>query len=111
MIGMKYFRYHPEKIFSLPSGLTIFRSWFRNPDGSRGVIGGPHKLFTEIEAHYPAKSFLTSQYELFKNGYQVNPDISLLHFKVEKDYLQDVMSNSKPTIDSFVTRRQRLFHV
>ena len=66
------------KIFSLPSGLAILESWFRNPDGSRGVIGGPHPVLTLIEANYPVKPFFANQYELFKNGYQVNPDVSLL---------------------------------
>ena len=39
LIGIKYLRYHPEKIFQLPSGLTIYRSMFRNADGGRGIIG------------------------------------------------------------------------
>ena len=42
MLGIKYLRYYPKKIFQLPSGLTIYESWFLNSDGSRGVIGGPH---------------------------------------------------------------------
>ena len=47
MIGVKYQRYHPEKIFSLPSGLTIYRSPFLNINGSRGVIGRPHAIFNK----------------------------------------------------------------
>ena len=50
MLGIKYLRYYPEKVFQLPSGLTIYRSCFKNTDGTRGVIGGPHKIFTEIES-------------------------------------------------------------
>ena len=49
MIGIKYLRYYPEKVFQLPSGLTVYKSYFKNADGSRGVIGGPHKVFSEIE--------------------------------------------------------------
>ena len=30
-------------------------------------------------------TFLSDQYKLFKAGYQVNPDASLLHVKVKKD--------------------------
>ena len=52
MIGIKYLRYYPEKVFQLPSGLSIHRSWFKNADGTRGVIGGPHRVFTEIESTY-----------------------------------------------------------
>ena len=49
MVGIKYLRHHPKPIFQLPSGLTIYRSIFKNPDRSRGVIGGPHHIFTTIE--------------------------------------------------------------
>ena len=27
------------------SVLTIYKSAFKNPDGSRGVVGDPHKVF------------------------------------------------------------------
>ena len=84
MLGIKYLRYYAEKVFQLPSGLTIYRSWFKNADGARGVEGGPHKLFREIESRYHMNTatFLSDQYKLFKAGYQVNPDASLLHVKV-----------------------------
>ena len=86
MIGIKYLRYHPEMIFQLPSGLTIYRSMFQNADGGRGVIGGPHKVFTFIEQHFNIEStnnltFFTDQYKLYRMGYQVNPDVSMLGFK------------------------------
>ena len=55
MIGIKYLRYYPEKIFQLPSGLSIYKSWFKNPDGSRGVISGPHEVFTRIESTYQSQ--------------------------------------------------------
>ena len=52
MMGIKYLRYYPGKVFQLPSGLTIYRSWFKDTDGARGVVGDPHKMFTEIESRY-----------------------------------------------------------
>ena len=96
MLGIKYLRYYPEKIFQLPSGLTIYKSWFLNSDGSRGVIGGPHKLFTEIESrcHVNSTTFLSEQYQLFKTGYQVNPDTLLQQIKVDKDYFNNLMVNN-----------------
>ena len=85
MIGIKYLRYHPEKIFQLPSGLTIYRSIFKNIDGSRGVIGGPHHIFSAIEKQHhlvtSKSTFFSNQYDLYKAGYQINPDVSLLGFK------------------------------
>ena len=31
---------------------------------------------------------------MFKNGFQINPDLPLLHTKVEKDYMHDLMVES-----------------
>ena len=80
-----------KKYSKLPSGLSIYRSWFKNADGTRGVIGGPHKVFTEIEStyHIASISFASNQYQQFKSGYQVNPDASLLHVKMMKDCMND----------------------
>ena len=38
MIRVKYLQY-PEKVFQLPPGLAIYKSWFKNADGASGVIG------------------------------------------------------------------------
>ena len=81
MVGIKYLRYHPKTIFQLPSGLTIYESIFKNPDGSRGVIGGPHKLFSMIESQFKGSgksTFISNQLTIFKSGYSVNPDVPLL---------------------------------
>ena len=94
MLGIKYLRYYPEKVFQLPSGLIICRSWFKNADGTRR---GPHKVFTEIESRYHLNTatFLSDQYKLFKAGYQVNPDASLLHVKVKKDCFNNIMLSER----------------
>ena len=52
MIGIRYLSYYPEKIFKLPIGLTIYESKFKNIDGTRGIVGGPYHVFTEIEKHF-----------------------------------------------------------
>ena len=49
MLGIKYLKYFPREVFNLPSGLTIYESMFVNPDGSRGIVGGSHQVFTAIE--------------------------------------------------------------
>ena len=71
MIGIRYLRYYPQKIFDLPTGLTIYESKFRNIDGTRGIVGGPHHVFTEIEKCFygsvqQQKTYLSQQYSLFK---------------------------------------------
>ena len=93
MLGIKYLRYYPVKVFQLPYGLTIYRSWFKNADGTEEVIRGPPKIFTESKFHINTITFISDQYKLFKDGYQVNLDASLLHCKVEKDSFNDFMSN------------------
>jgi len=96
MIGIKYLRYHPEPIFQLPSGLTIYKSIFKNADGSRGVIGGPHHIFTLIEKQYTkSKSkhiFLTNQFHIYKSGFQIDPDASILGYK-NNPYQIDVINS------------------
>ena len=109
-------------IFQIPSGLSIYQSWFLNPDGSRGVIGGPHKVFIEIEAkHYNTKSFISNQYALFRCGYQVDLDISLLQIQESKNYLiLDEEINGASTVsvkgeqsekNCFVIRSQKQFQM
>ena len=49
MIGAKYLRYHPDPVFSLTSGLTVFKSVFPGVDGNNGIVGGPHPVFTQID--------------------------------------------------------------
>ena len=52
MFGMKFARYFPVEIFKMISGLTIYRSVFKNADGGYGVCGGPHSTITQIEQQY-----------------------------------------------------------
>ena len=52
MIVIKYLRYYPEKIFELPTGLTIYESKSKNIDGTRGIVGGPHHVFTEKQKRF-----------------------------------------------------------
>ena len=47
LIGSKYNRYFPKPIFKLETGLEIFESVFVSPCGSRGVVSGPQKDFSE----------------------------------------------------------------
>ena len=46
MLGIKYCRHQ------MSSGLTTYKSYFKNTDGTRGFIGGPYKVFTETESRY-----------------------------------------------------------
>ena len=92
MVGVQYLKYFPERIFQLPNGLTIYKSSFKNPDGSRGVVGGPHHIFAEIEkqqfgGHLSINQYCSEQVKLVKMGYRVSLDISMLGIKRDIDNL------------------------
>ena len=116
MIGIKYLRYHPEIVFQLPSGLTIFKSAFVNDDGGIGVIGGPHEVFSNIDIHFYLKgkheyNFFSNQYKLYRTGYQVNPDISLLGFKANQ-FADDEDSSTNQNLNTevFMSKYQETFN-
>ena len=83
-------------MFHLPSDLAIYKSRLKNADGTRDLIGGLHRVFTEIESFHQVnvRSFLTDQYKLFKSEYQVDPDAPMLHVKFKKDHLNDAVVNT-----------------
>lgn len=47
MLGIKYLRHYPDKVFQLQTGLTIYRSWFKNAGGTRHFIGEPYKILQD----------------------------------------------------------------
>ena len=113
MLGIKYLRYFPELIYQLPSGLSIYKSKFKNSDGSNGIIGGPHMVFTSIEnQHHLCQSttsnFVKNQLMLYQNGLQLNPDIQKLQVK---DETYGIMYDNDGTgsSDVMLTRKMKLF--
>ena len=110
MIGIKYLRYHPEKVFQLPSGLTIYRSVLEN-SGGRGVIVGPHEVFTETEKHLQLghnfnSSLLNNHCQLYMMT-QHNHPTGLLGFK-DTSYM-DLHEHCKQNSESFLSNRIKLF--
>ena len=101
MIGMKFIRYHPKLIYQLPSGLGIYESVFNNADGGRGVIGGPHEIFTAIHQTYFTEdktfNFFTDQLKLYRWGIQTNPDIKRLSFTNKLKRFDEVESSGTIT--------------
>jgi hypothetical protein len=80
--------------------LTIYESKFINADGGgRGVICGPHPIFTKILENSNT-CFLTEQYKIYRMGYQVNPDLG--HLAVVQSAL-----SWKDTIDDESTDEQK----
>ena len=108
MVGIKYLKYFPECVFRLPTGLTIYRSQFVSPDGSREVAGGPHQVFTQIEkqgviSHISVGTYFV-QLTPVRMGYQVNPDVHLLSGTQERFGDIDTLDSTQ-SIESHNARR------
>ena len=113
MIGVKYLRYYPEFIFQLPSGLTIYKSRFKNIDGSRGVIGGPHEVFSATEHQFHLQkglsSFLCEQEQLYSFSYQVNPDVRLLDYEDGRSSEEKCDVYRSQSSESLISKSLKLF--
>ena len=106
MIGTKYLRYHPESVFSLPSGLTIFESCLVGVNGLQGVIGGPHPSITQVDSKNK-----TCQY-----AYNVHHDNSgePLSNQIVDKHIADISSNielSCSCLESIETNNIQEHHV
>ena len=113
MIVMRYLRYYPEKIFELSTGLSIYESKSINIDGTRGIVGGPHHVFTEIEETLSWFSATTENISIptiqpIQNGISSKPR----HFP--SDHLKDVMLNDESEYESntnyFSWKQQDIFN-
>ena len=89
LIGIMYQKYHPKKMWESSTGLSVSVSCFLSEDGTTGVIGGPHAIFTEIDRKQ--KSAQTGKLEPFpvysssliqyRSAYRSWRDVPLLGFK------------------------------
>lgn len=64
IVGIKYSKYFPQPIFSLPSGLAVYRAQFKSASGNQAVLGGPHAAwnFAAHQAgHMNPKAYLTAE--------------------------------------------------
>ena len=66
--------------------LSIFESQFKSADGSRGVVGGAHKSFTEVHKHLNSNhasvtTYFTEQMKEYCNSFWLGLDINLLEIK------------------------------
>ena len=55
MIGIKFNKYHPKLLFSLPGGLEIRQAVLKGWNGNQAVLAGPHHLWQHVGA---ASSFM-----------------------------------------------------
>lgn len=45
MLGIRYNKYFPDLLFSLPGGLGLYKAKFRSARGCQGILGGPHQAW------------------------------------------------------------------
>ena len=102
MIGIQYLKYYPVKMFELPNGLSIYKSQFMSSDGSRGIVAGLHRIFSEIHKrlgnnHVNMSAYIKEVTQIYKFGYQVSLDTSLLGIKEFLPERNEIMFDDKGT--------------
>ena len=85
MIGKQYLKYFPKEVVQLESGLTLYQSRFNSPDGTNGVIAGPHPEFTKIDrmAHFAVNqkfTYYSSSVQNYKTFHTLIDDVPLLGY-------------------------------
>lgn len=110
MIGIKYLQYHPRLVYQLQSGLSLYESSFTSSDGGRGVVGGPHRVFTEVHKSFfnsPTSSiFFSEKCELLRRDQDLCNEVSLLGYQCNEVMPDDL---SSPSIQANISTHQRLF--
>ena len=46
ILGIRYSKYYPELVFTLPSGLAVYRGKLKSASGHQAVLGGPHAAWS-----------------------------------------------------------------
>ena len=98
MIGIKYLRYHPKLVHQMSTGLSLFESQFQDATGRRGVISGPHPIFTNIHHN-----------ELIPTIHHIQrPDVPLLGFK-DSSPSSSLLVQPDQTPASFISNSMKIF--
>ena len=87
MIGKQYLKYFPKEIIRLKSGLTLYKSPFSSPDGTNGVISGPHPEFSKVArtAQFAGGSsphFFSQTVKNYNDNCNLSQKVPLLGFKL-----------------------------
>ena len=64
MLGIKYVKYFPRLVYSLPGGLQIYRAVLKSDSPNQAVLGGPHKAWSrmlEMAQHMNPRAYLTAE--------------------------------------------------
>ena len=64
MIGIKYNKYYPNLLYSLPSGLSIYKAQFTSARGNQGILGGVHSAWRtacSVSVHMGFRAYFTAE--------------------------------------------------
>ena len=93
IIGLKDPALHPQLIFSLPSGIGVYRSKLTDKFGSTLCYGGPHSAFSNAyKATHGTVNYLMA---LFVNSYRMSIYNTLAPFTT---HLEDEFEHALPTV-------------
>ena len=48
IIGIKYLKHYPTFLFSLPSGLSVYKAKLLSASGCQAVLAGPHEVWKKV---------------------------------------------------------------
>ena len=73
LVGLKASELEPECVFTLPSGLGVYKSQFCDAFGSHYCYGGPNKYFTSVNKRFNGnvsfiKAYLTQAISQYRNS-------------------------------------------
>ena len=91
MIGIRYQKYFPIHLYTLPCGLGIFKSVIAAPKGEITVLGGPHPAWrhaTDLVGFLGVKSFFTAECRAFQ---AVTRNLHHLYHPVEHEPVEPLL--------------------
>jgi hypothetical protein len=71
LLGIKYLQYFPKLVYSLPSGLQVYRAVFRSASNNQAVLGGPHAAWSrmvEMTQHMNPRAYLSAEVRAWYMG-------------------------------------------
>jgi hypothetical protein len=64
LLGIKYIKYFPKLVYTLPSGLQVYRAVLKSATRNQAVLGGPHQAWSrmvEQAQHMNPRAYLTAE--------------------------------------------------
>ena len=71
LLGIKYIQYFPKLVYSLPSGLQVYRAVLRSDSDNQAVLGGPHAAWSrmaDVTQHMNPRAYLSAEVRAWYMG-------------------------------------------